>query len=153
MTFLQVLGTLEISLIYMFVGLGVLLTFKVLNFSDLSVDGTFTLGAALSAWVTFHYDAPFLSLVISFLGGMGMGSLTALLHLRFAITPLMAGIIVMTGLYSLNMRIMGGPNISILGRESLFSTVEKLIPFPLGVKLAGVGLLLLGVFIFLESFY
>lgn len=120
MNLLQLIGTTEIALIFIFVGLGVYLTFSVLNFPDLTVDGTFTLGAALSALITLHYQTPLLSLVGAFAGGFLMGSVTALLHVRFKILPLMAGIIVMTALYSINLRVMQGPNTNIMGLESIF---------------------------------
>jgi len=152
MTFFQFLGTCEIAFLYMFVGLGVFLTFRVLCFPDLTVDGTFTLGAALSAYVTLMHDAPFSSLAIAFIGGMVMGALTAFLHFRFKIVPLMAGIIVMTALYSLNMRVMGGPNVSILGHDSIFSFLERQGFSAFETKLGVLFLFLAGVFMLLYGF-
>lgn len=115
------LTVLEQGLIFGILALGVYLTYKVLDFADLSVEGTFPLGAAITAFLLTQDVTPLLAVLISFLGGMLAGAVTGILHVKLKITNLLSGILVMSGLYSINLRIMGKANIPLLNEERIFS--------------------------------
>ena len=122
MLIVTLLEALELGLIYSILALGVFLSFRTLNTPDLTVDGSIVTGAAISAVVcTAAADldpavqgvACILGLVLSFLFGMGAGAITALLNTKLKIQPLLAGILVMLGIYSINLRIQGKANINL----------------------------------------
>jgi putative ABC transport system permease protein len=113
MNTLQLLATLELGLIYGLVAIGIYLTFRVIDFADLTVDGSFTLGGAVSAVLIIHGYSPVLSLFVATLAGGVAGAVTGILHIKWKIFNLLAGILVMTALYSINLRIMAQPNLSI----------------------------------------
>ena len=115
------LTVLEQGLIFGILALGVYLTYKVLDFADLSVEGTFPLGAAITAFLLTQDVTPLLAVLISFLGGMLAGAVTGILHVKLKITNLLSGILVMSGLYSINLRIMGKANIPLFNEERIFS--------------------------------
>ena len=115
------LTVLEQGLIFGILALGVYLTYKVLDFADLSVEGTFPLGAAITAFLLTQDITPLLAVLISFLGGMLAGAVTGILHVKLKITNLLSGILVMSGLYSINLRIMGKANIPLFNEERIFS--------------------------------
>ena len=115
------LTVLEQGLIFGILALGVYLTYKVLDFADLSVEGTFPLGAAITALLLTQDVTPLLAVLISFLGGMLAGAVTGILHVKLKITNLLSGILVMSGLYSINLRIMGKANIPLFNEERIFS--------------------------------
>ena len=117
------LTVLEQGLIFGILALGVYLTYKVLDFADLSVEGTFPLGAAITAFLLTQDVTPLLAVLISFLGGMLAGAVTGILHVKLKITNLLSGILVMSGLYSINLRIMGKANIPLFNEERIFSGV------------------------------
>ena len=117
------LTVLEQGLIFGILALGVYLTYKVLDFADLSVEGTFPLGAAITAFLLTQDVTPLLAVLISFLGGMLAGAVTGILHVKLKITNLLSGILVMSGLYSINLRIMGKANIPLFNEERIFSDV------------------------------
>lgn len=117
------LTVLEQGLIFGILALGVYLTYKVLDFADLSVEGTFPLGAAITAFFLTQDVTPLLAVLISFLGGMLAGAVTGILHVKLKITNLLSGILVMSGLYSINLRIMGKANIPLFNEERIFSGV------------------------------
>ncbi len=121
-----VIGSLEQGLIYAIMALGVFISFKILNFPDLSVDGSFPMGAAISALLIINGVDPFLSLIFAFLGGALAGLVTALLNTKGKIDGLLAGILTMTALYSINLKIMGTANISIYRKESIFTPIHEL---------------------------
>ncbi|MGO1550403.1 MAG: ABC transporter permease [Nesterenkonia sp.] len=112
---------LELGLIYALVALGVYLTFRILNFPDLTVDGSFTSGAATAAVLIVNGTDPFLASAAAFVVGALAGLITGLLHTKGNINGLLAGILTMIGLYSINLRIMGGANIPLLGEDTLIS--------------------------------
>ncbi|ADG83522.1 ABC transporter permease [Thermincola potens] len=128
MSWQVVSGTLELGLMYAIMVIGVYLTFRVLNYADLSVDGSFTLGAAIAATLIFRGYNPWLSVIIAFFGGCLAGIFTGVLHTKFNITPLLSGILTMTALYSVNLRVMGQPNISLLGTRTIITDFAK-IPY------------------------
>lgn len=108
--------------------LGAYISYKVLHFADLSVDGTFALGGAVSAVLVIAGVNPFLALFISMLAGLLGGLLTALLHTKLKIPGLLAGILTMLSLYSINMRIMGQSNAPLLNLNTAIATVAKWLP-------------------------
>ncbi|MGE5454594.1 MAG: ABC transporter permease, partial [Methylocystaceae bacterium] len=120
MTLLALLGSIELGIIYAIMALGVFLSFRTLNMPDLTVDGSFVLGAAVSAIMTV-FGHPWLGLILAAGAGFVAGSVTALLHTRLKIQPLLAGILVMLALYSVNLRVMGGrANIPLLNQSTIF---------------------------------
>lgn len=113
-------GSVEQGLVYGIMALGVYVTFRVLNFPDLTVEGSFPLGAAVSAVLIVAGVHPALSIVIAAGCGMAAGLLTGLLHTKMRISGLLAGILTMTALYSVNLRIMGRPNVPLLRQPTIF---------------------------------
>lgn len=114
-------GAIELGLIYSLLALGLFFTFKILNIPDMTVDGTFVFGAAVSAIFSLS-GHPILGLFIAFVGGGLIGSVTAILYVKFKITPILAGILVMLSLYSINLRITSyRPNITLANEETIFS--------------------------------
>lgn len=107
-------GALELGLIYGLVGLGVYLSFRVLEFPDLTVDGSFPLGAAVTAALIVSGTDPWVAMGIAMLAGASTGLVTAMLNLRFNILHLLASILTMIALYTINLRVMGRPNIALL---------------------------------------
>jgi putative ABC transport system permease protein len=132
---------------YGIAALGVFITFRILRFPDLTVDGSFVTGAAIaSSLLTSMGVDPFLALAVAFGAGCVAGAVTGLLHTRLGITDLLAGVLSMIMLYSINLRIMGRPSISLLRVTTLSDVVEKALS-PLGavailVVLAGMTLLI-----------
>lgn len=117
------LTVLEQGLIFGILALGVYLTYKVLDFADLSVEGTFPLGASITALLLTQGINASVAIFISFIGGMLAGAVTGLLHVKLKITNLLSGILVMSGLYSINLRVMGNrANIALFNQKHLFST-------------------------------
>ncbi|UFJ43307.1 ABC transporter permease [Brevibacillus humidisoli] len=106
--------------------LGVYLTFRILNFPDLTVDGSFTTGGALAATMIAAGYHPLLSTVAAMLLGGMAGLITGILHTKGKINALLAGILSMIALYSINLRIMGKANVPLLGEETLFSQITDL---------------------------
>ncbi|MBC2722877.1 ABC transporter permease [Desulfosporosinus sp.] len=120
------LGTMEQGLMYAIMVLGVYLTFRILDYADLSVDGSFTLGAATATSMIVGGTDPWLATGMAFIAGTLAGLFTGILHTKFKITPLLSGILTMTALYSINLRVMGRANISLLGSQTIFSDFSKL---------------------------
>ena len=118
--------TLEQGLSYALVALGIALTFRILSFPDLTVDGSFPLGGAVAARLLIEGADPFTASLCALAAGFGAGCLTGLLNTRFKINSLLAGILVMTILYSVNLRIMGRANIQLLTVPTLFSPFEDM---------------------------
>lgn len=100
--------------------LGVFLTFRVLNYADLTVDGSLPLGAAITASLIATGTNPFLATLVAPLLGAVAGLITGILHTKFSITPLLSGILTSIGLYSINLRIMNSPNISLLRATTVY---------------------------------
>lgn len=115
------------GLVFGLVATGVYLTFRVLSFPDLSVDGTFPLGAAVAAVLIVSGVNPFLATLCAFASGLGAGLITGLLNTRLRLPALLAGIIMMVALYSVNLRIMGGANVSLLREVTAFDQVAGLL--------------------------
>lgn len=118
-------GSLELGIIYAIMALGVFISFRTLNIPDLTVDSSFTLGAAVSA-VMVCISQPFLGLALAFLAGCVAGTVTALLTTKLKIQPLLSGILMMLALYSINLKVMSGkPNIPLLNKPVMFSFLER----------------------------
>jgi putative ABC transport system permease protein len=117
MNFIQLIGSLELGLIYSLVAIGVFLTFRIINFSDLTVDGSFPLGAAVMAASLSKDVNIILAMILSLLSGMIAGAITGYLNIRYKIMEILASILTMTALYSINLRIMGRPNISLMNLD------------------------------------
>lgn len=120
------LGTIEIGFIYGLVAMGVYLTFRILDFPDLTVDGSFTLGAAVTATLIVFGINPFLSTLIGTLAASCAGIVTAWLNLRFNILHLLASILTMTALYTINLRVMGKPNVALIMEPTMLTPFEGL---------------------------
>jgi putative ABC transport system permease protein len=128
MSLLVIQGTMEQGLMYALMVLGVYLSFRILNYADLTVDGSFTLGAATVAALITSGSNPWLATGLAFIAGCLAGVFTGILHTKFKITTLLSGILTMTALYSINLRIMGKANISLLRMRTIFSDFTSL-PF------------------------
>lgn len=137
-------GAVEQGFLYSLVALGLFLSYRTLDIADLTTDGTFTLGAACSAILTVM-GHPVLGLVLALIAGAAAGLVTALLQTRLGVQSILAGIITMTGLYSVNLMVMGGrSNISLLKEANVFTAAEALLG-PMGkLLLAGVIALVTG---------
>ncbi|BAS28530.1 ABC transporter permease [Limnochorda pilosa] len=129
------LGVLEQGLVYGIMVLGVYLTFRVLNFPDLTVDGSFTLGGSIAAAMIVAGRPPLLATLVAALGGLAAGAATGVLHTRLRVSGLLAGILTMTALYSINLRVMGRSNVPLLRRETLVTQVRGLLDSPLAALL------------------
>ncbi len=118
---------IEQGLIYGILALGVYITYKILDFPDLTVDGSFPLGAAVTATLLTNGVNPYLTLVLSFLAGGTAGICTGLIHVKCKVRDLLAGIIMMTALWSINLYIAGTANIPLFSQETIFKNqwIEK----------------------------
>ena len=145
-------GALEIGLVYGLVALGVFLSFRVLNFPDLTVDGSFPLGAAVAASTIVAGIDPYLATVLAILAGALAGLATALLNVRFKILHLLASILTMIALFSINLRIMGRPNIALLGEPTVLTPFEGFGVRGMLLRPALVGIVLLIVLLLLTRF-
>ena len=149
MSTFALLGAIEIGLVFSLVALGVFLSFRVLNFPDLTVDGSFPLGAAVTATLIVSGVDPWLATAVAMVAGACAGLVTAFLNVRFNILHLLASILTMIALYSINLRIMGRPNVALLQQETVLTpfyglglTQAEVKPIFLAVLLVIVVLLL-----------
>ena len=115
-------ATIEQSLIFTIMVLGVYISFRILNFPDMTVDGTFPLGAAISAKLLTLGVNPYLTLLVALISGAAAGAITGLIHVKLKVKDLLAGILVMTALYSINLRVMGKSNIPLFEEDNIFNT-------------------------------
>lgn len=150
-------GAVETGLVYGFLSLGVYLSFRVLDFPDLTVDGSFPLGAAVAGTLIVTGMNPFLATGCAIAAGLLAGLCTAILCVRFGILNLLASILTMTALYSVNLRIMGRPNLPLLNQptvvdpfEAWLSGIPEAIAIPL-ILFASLGITKLLVDYFLNS--
>jgi len=121
-------GALEIGLIFGLVALGVLISFRILKFPDLTVDGSFPLGGAVAAVLIVAGVNPFLATVAAMAAGAVAGLITAWLHVGLKIMDLLASILMMIALYSINLRIMGMPNVALINDPTIFSVLPGWLP-------------------------
>ncbi|MHB9317259.1 ABC transporter permease [Fusobacterium polymorphum] len=115
-------ATIEQSLIFAIMVLGVYISFRILNFPDMTVDGTFPLGAAISAKLLTLGVNPYLTLLVALVAGAVAGAITGLIHVKLKVKDLLAGILVMTALYSVNLRVMEKSNIPLFEEDNIFNT-------------------------------
>ena len=120
-------GALELGLIFAIMSLGIFISFRILNIPDLTIDGTFTLGTSVSAIFAVN-GHPVLGVIFALIAGGLAGCVTGFLQTKMKVQPILAGILTMTALYSVNLRVMGQkPNLSLFDKESIFSGLTRLI--------------------------
>lgn len=121
---------IEQGLIYGILSLGLYITYKILDFPDLTVDGSFPLGAAVTATLITRGMNPYLTLVVAFLAGVLAGICTGLIHVKCKVRDLLSGIIMMTGLWTVNLYIAGTSNVPLFSQKSIFHNdmIEKIMP-------------------------
>ncbi|CAL7963739.1 putative ABC transport system permease protein [Alphaproteobacteria bacterium] len=120
-------GAVELGLVFALVALGIYLTLRIIDFPDMTVNSSFTLGAAISGVLLLKGVNPIIATLASLIGGALAGSVTAYLNVKIKIQSLLAGIIVMIGLYSINLRIMNKPNLSLINTKTIFSVCDSTI--------------------------
>src|SRR4030066_751334 len=124
---LQILmGALSLGLLWSIITIGVYLTYRILAIADLTVEGSIVMGAAIAAFSITRGFYPFLAILLAFLGGLGAGLITGLLHTKLKIPSLLAGILTMIALYSINLRLMGRANISLLRVDTAYTEFENM---------------------------
>lgn len=145
-------GGATLGIIWAIMALGLYLTYRVLNYADMTVDGSLTLGGAISAVAVTAGVPPIAAIFIAVLGGMLAGSVTGFLHTKLKIPDLLAGILTQFGLYSINLRIMGKANFGLLNQVTLFSQIKNLgVPSKwagLVVGLVFIVILVIGIYCF-----
>ncbi|MGJ9458308.1 ABC transporter permease [Oceanobacillus sp. CF4.6] len=124
--FISMFGAVESGVIYAIMALGVYLTFRVLDFPDLTVDGSFVTGAAVAALSIVNGVPPVLATLFALLAGFIAGCITGLLHTKGKVNALLAGILMMTALYSINLRILGQPTLSMLNETTVFNQLNSI---------------------------
>ena len=140
-----ILKAIELGLIFSILSLGVYISFRVLNVPDLTVDGSFATGCAVCAIMTIA-GHPYLGLLLAFVAGGLCGMVTAFLQTKMHMQPLLAGILTMVALYSINLRIMSGaPNISLFSTNTLFTLIDSELLILLIFSLV-IGFVLFGFF-------
>ncbi|OLR58745.1 ABC transporter permease [Anaerostipes sp. 494a] len=122
--------------------LGVYITFRIMDIADLSCEGSFALGGCITAICIIKGINPFLTLLIAMAGGMVAGLATGILHTRLMIPAILAGILTMIALWSVNIRVMGGPNVSLLGEDTVFTIIMDTfgIDQTLATLIVGIGI-------------
>ena len=150
-----IVSTIGQGILWGILALGVFLTFRILKFPDMTIEGTFPLGASLCVSALTHGISPLLATLLGFLGGLAAGLITGLLYTKGKIPILLAGILTMTALYSINLRILGKATVGLLNIPTLFATFPFLKQTPLfqtiilAILLAGI--LVLGTALFLNT--
>jgi putative tryptophan/tyrosine transport system permease protein len=144
----------EQGLLYGIAALGVFITYRILSFPDLTVDGSFVTGAAIASSLLVMGFNPLLALGIALLAGALAGTITGLLNTRLGITDLLAGVLSMIMLYSINLRIMSRPNISLLRTDTIIRQVEHTFSFLGSFAILGfVALVVLAIKVGLDLFF
>ena len=116
-----VISVFEQGMIYAIMALGMYITYKILDFPDMTVDGSFPLGASLSAVLISQGMNPYLTLLLSFAAGLMAGTITGLIHVKLKVRDILASIIMMTALYSVNLRIAGKANLPIYNYYNIYN--------------------------------
>lgn len=150
MSLIALFGALESGLIYALMALGVLISFRILDFPDLTADGSFPLGGAVAGVAIIAGFNPWLACLFGMVAGMVAGMITAWLHVKLGILHLLAGILIMTALYSINLRIMNAPNLSLLGEPTVFDAVSQ---FGTPAKIAVVAAIVIVAKLLLDWFF
>ena len=140
------LSTCSQGLLYGILALGVYITFRILNFADMTAEGSLTLGGSICAVLISNDVHPIFSTVLAGLLGSFAGLITAFLHTKLKIQDILAGILTMISLYSINLRIMrGNSNVSLLGKDTIFSE-SRIVIFLIGFAICASLLLILNLF-------
>ncbi len=143
-SFAAFMGAIELGMIYSILALGVFLSFRTLNTPDLTVDGSIVTGAAASAMICSIGGNPLIALLVAFILGSLAGVVTALLNTKLKIQPLLSGILVMLGIYSINLRIMGNrSNIALTKNETIYKMAKDFLPSSYSSLIVGTFLLIL----------
>lgn len=124
------IGSLTIGLILSLLAIGIFISFKIFSFPDITAEGSVTFGAAIAASLIVAGVSPLVATLAAFFGGALAGTLTGVLHTRFNMNGLLSGILVMTGLYSVNLHVMGKSNVSMLNETTLITRFEHLAATP-----------------------
>lgn len=148
----MIISALSQGTIWAVMGLGIYITFRILNAPDMTTEGSFVLGGAIGAQMLYFNIDPFTTLLISFLAGMAAGAITGFLVTRLKINPLLAGIITMTGIYSINLKIMGKANMSLSTVTTLKNAIAGL-SLPRNVDTIVIGLIVVAAIIFLLTYF
>jgi putative ABC transport system permease protein len=119
------IGSLTIGLILSFLAIGVFISFRIFDFPDITAEGSFAFGGAVAATLLVGGVDPFVATFIAFCGGMLAGAITGVLHTKFNINELLAGILVMTAAYSVNLHVMGRSNLPLMNETTLFTYFEN----------------------------
>src|SRR5690625_3326020 len=123
--FISLFGAVESGAIYAIMALGVYLSFLVLDFPDLTVDGSFVTGAAVATVLIMNGMSPILATLLAAVAGFMAGCITGLLHTKGKINALLSGILMMIALYSINLRIMDRPQLSLLNESTIISQLKS----------------------------
>ncbi|BCJ93621.1 branched-chain amino acid ABC transporter permease [Anaerocolumna cellulosilytica] len=127
--FLAMLGAVSQGMFWAILAVGVYVAFRILNFADLTSEGSFALGGSVCALLIVGFGwNPFISLLISLLAGMLSGVITGVLHTKLKIPAILSGILTMIALYSVNLRIMGQSNTPLLGETTILTIIKSLLP-------------------------
>lgn len=119
------IGSITIGLVLALLALGIFISFRIFDFPDITAEGSFTFGAAITASSIVAGVNPVIATALAFGGGVMAGAATGIIHTRFKVNPLLSGILVMTALYSINLHVMGKSNIPLLSQVTLFTWFEK----------------------------
>ncbi len=153
MSLIAFFSALESGLIYGLVALGVLISFRILDFPDLTADGSFPLGGAVAAVAIVAGVNPWIACIFGMLAGATAGVVTAWLHVKLGILQLLASILVMVALYSINLRIMGTPNLTLLKEDSVFTGLVTNEKSAWMMRCIIIGMVLLVAKLFLDWFF
>ena len=145
--------TLSQSLILSFVVLGIMLPFRILSFPDLTSEGAYPFGGCVCAVLMASGVPPLFAILLAMACGFAAGCSTAFFHLRFHINTLLSGILVLTMLYSINLRVMGRSNISILGVDTVYGWISSQNPNAPPVKIMLVGILAIIIIVLMKLFF
>lgn len=119
------IGSITIGLILALLALGIFISFRIFDFPDITAEGSFTFGASTAAALIVAGWNPLLASLVAFIAGMVAGATTGIIHTRFKINPLLAGILVMTALYSVNLHVMGRSNMPLMNQTTLFTWIDN----------------------------
>ena len=136
-----IIGTIGRGLLWSLLAVGVFLTFRVLDIADLTVEGSFPMGAAISAILLINGFNPIVSILGAAVGGMIAGAVTGWIHTKLKIPALLAGILTMIALYSINLHIMGKANVPLLRVDTIYTMLGQVLPLDRTLMLAIVGLI------------